>query len=354
MGEAYIVRRGGGSAGLNFRVIGGTTAPANPKENDIWVNTDVKIPNWAFCSEEPDAGEVSIDCAIGLETTYIAADGTETYYSASIVTEYIKLPDNTAKITVSNTDLETANMHHAFYTADKTLISTVERKKGETTYEVPTDAVYVRLTVYNSRDPMTFAATLGMEDGFVWFNVSTSSAAAFNALKKNSLWVYPLACQQYVSGAGVDKTAKTYQNGAWVDWTIYIYWLKNGSLTGSLASANNASVTDGLITINVSGYNNACFVIDAPQDLTGAKKLCVKAKVESLSSQYPPTFGIKTSATIDQAWASRGFAAEKQITATNSDFTAYTLELNKAFSGNHYFGFSGIAKITISEIWIEK
>lgn len=190
--------------------------------------------------------------------------------------------------------------------------------------------------------------------GMVWFQTGESSGAAMNVLKKNTLWVYPTMCYQYVSGAWVDKIAKTYQNGAWVDWTIYIYWLKNGNLTGNLASTYNASVVNGLISINVSAYNNACFVIDEPYDLTGAKKLCVKASVESLNSQFPPTFGIKTSATIDQAWASRGFATETQITATNPDFVTYTLELNKAFSGNHYFGYSGIAKITISEIWIEK
>lgn len=44
---------GGGGGGLNFKVVGGTTAPTSPKENTIWVNTSVTIPSWAFSATEP-------------------------------------------------------------------------------------------------------------------------------------------------------------------------------------------------------------------------------------------------------------------------------------------------------------
>ena len=37
---------GGGGAGLNFTIVGGTTRPSNPKENTIWVETDQKITSW--------------------------------------------------------------------------------------------------------------------------------------------------------------------------------------------------------------------------------------------------------------------------------------------------------------------
>lgn len=54
MSDAYIVRRGGGGAGgLNFKIVGGTTRPGNPKENTIWVVTDQKITGWVFSFEEP-------------------------------------------------------------------------------------------------------------------------------------------------------------------------------------------------------------------------------------------------------------------------------------------------------------
>ena len=44
---------GGGGGGLNFKVVGGTSQPVNPKENTIWVNTDTGISGWVFSAEEP-------------------------------------------------------------------------------------------------------------------------------------------------------------------------------------------------------------------------------------------------------------------------------------------------------------
>ena len=49
--------------GLNFEVVGGTTEPVNPKENTIWVNTDVEITGYCFSATQPEdmtEGEVWI------------------------------------------------------------------------------------------------------------------------------------------------------------------------------------------------------------------------------------------------------------------------------------------------------
>lgn len=43
-----------GGGGLNFRVIGGTSAPSNPNENTIWVNTATTITGWTFSASEPE------------------------------------------------------------------------------------------------------------------------------------------------------------------------------------------------------------------------------------------------------------------------------------------------------------
>ena len=45
----------GGGGGLNFKVVGGTTAPSNPKENMIWVNTSTKITSYIFSATKPTA-----------------------------------------------------------------------------------------------------------------------------------------------------------------------------------------------------------------------------------------------------------------------------------------------------------
>lgn len=54
MAEIFINRRGGASS-LNYRVVGGAEQPAAPKENTIWVQTDVPIPNHAFRMAAPSA-----------------------------------------------------------------------------------------------------------------------------------------------------------------------------------------------------------------------------------------------------------------------------------------------------------
>lgn len=43
----------GGTDALNFKVVGGTEQPVNPKENTVWVNTDTAISGWVFSPEEP-------------------------------------------------------------------------------------------------------------------------------------------------------------------------------------------------------------------------------------------------------------------------------------------------------------
>lgn len=52
MGNAFLYGNGG-TAALNFRVLGGTTQPQNPRENDIWVNTTVFIQRYSFNATQP-------------------------------------------------------------------------------------------------------------------------------------------------------------------------------------------------------------------------------------------------------------------------------------------------------------
>lgn len=45
---------GGGGGGLNFKVVGGTAAPSNPKGNMIWLNTSVPITGYYFSVTQPE------------------------------------------------------------------------------------------------------------------------------------------------------------------------------------------------------------------------------------------------------------------------------------------------------------
>lgn len=55
---------------LNFEVVG-NPKPQNPKENTIWLNTDVAIPSWTFDAVEPGSGaDGSAFIKIGKEGNY--------------------------------------------------------------------------------------------------------------------------------------------------------------------------------------------------------------------------------------------------------------------------------------------
>ena len=65
-------------------------------------------------------------------------------------------------------------------------------------------------------------------EGMVWFQIGTQSAVLFNALKKNGIILHPLRAKQYISGAWVTKTAKSYQGSAWLEWIADTYLYNNG------------------------------------------------------------------------------------------------------------------------------
>lgn len=141
----------------------------------------------------------------------------------------------------------------------------------------------------------TFSAAEPAEpsEGMVWIVTGATAAAQFNALKTNSITVYPLLARQYVSGAWADKTAKSYQGGEWVDWFFYIIdgeslceeitggWTAQGQpWTASLGKAESPSLTtnSGSITLSVSRLTYYCGIYYANNkiNLTNVRKLCIK------------------------------------------------------------------------------
>jgi hypothetical protein len=48
---------GGGGASLNFSVVGGLVPPNNPKENTIWIKTEVPFSEWLLSFEKPSNPE---------------------------------------------------------------------------------------------------------------------------------------------------------------------------------------------------------------------------------------------------------------------------------------------------------
>ena len=120
-------------------------------------------------------------------------------------------------------------------------------------------------------------------EGMVWFPSGSTSKAPFNALKKNSLWVFPVACQQYVSNEWVYRTTKTWQDGKWIGWEMYLYntgnqctdvtggWIRYG--TGGTVTFNN----DNIYLATLEDYSFGAVDTTNAIDLTGFATLKVTA-----------------------------------------------------------------------------
>lgn len=74
MGACFLYGNGGSGEKdrLKLRVLYGMTAPANPQENDVWLQTDVAILGWEFSDKKAGTvtwamptGFVYFDCAYG-------------------------------------------------------------------------------------------------------------------------------------------------------------------------------------------------------------------------------------------------------------------------------------------------
>lgn len=225
---------GGGGGSLNFKVVGGTSAPASPAENTIWVNTAADITGWAFSPAAPSSPK----------------------------------------------------------------------------------------------------------EGTVWLKTGLNSPVGFNAFKKNGLWVYPTACQQYVSGAWVAKTAKTYQSGAWVEW---LYWLYDtGSKKVELRDITSAlygtesTITWGDDAVELSVYGPSSFTVGVAMAATGLMDVSGYSKLNAYYESIDrasPKFSVSVSTAATPTTVENGLGSDHiavaSITEAKASAGVLTLDLSE-------------------------
>lgn len=186
-------------------------------------------------------------------------------------------------------------------------------------------------------------------EGMVWFSTGTASSVAFNALKENSVMVYPMSAKQYSGGAWVNVTAKSYLNGAWVDWFVW-----NGQLyqsgneftneTGGWYAANDASLTeitiasiarneDSMVLTVTGGRKSAMLASRKPIDLTDFDLVTFEGLLHpGTATTDKPAYGYLYA--CKDSGGSLTNAARADIKASK---TAQTITLNvSGLSGEHY------------------
>ena len=291
MGEAFITRRGGNNP-LNFNVVGGTSAPSNPKENTIWVNTDREITSWHFGPEEPNAYDIQCDKnadgsanATTLLSPHVLSDGE--------ILNFV-IPHSLTNITNWLVMADTYNSwyRYAIRNLDGTLPSKWEKgtKVGlRISYDSTSFGDYTFRTAY-----IVTYGSYTAEEGVVCIQTGTNSPVEFNALKKNGIQIYPLSAKQFIGGTGVVKTAKTYQGGAWQEWiptgALYFHgnkcvntsggwvargWVWGGSITNTIVPSVAFNADHMQITLGSGNLVAGAVEVVKDQDLTSVSKLTI-------------------------------------------------------------------------------
>ena len=226
----------------------------------------------------------------------------------------------------------------------------------------PSNPSYNTIWINTNTDITSYAfrttqPTTGAE-GMVWIKTASVSSAAFNAIKKNNITVYPVLCKQYISGSWIDKVAKIYQ-GKWIDWYVYLYnsgdecsavsggWTESGyaygntsiskdsnsiSISATYGDGGNASgnILYARNKIDITNYNTLCFDISN----VATQGSNIETAIIVLKNE-PDNTTVNFVASMD----STNIAASKIITETGE----ITLDIT-SLSGSYYIGIKTYAK----------
>lgn len=213
-------KHGGGGPGFNFRVLGGTAAPSSPKENDIWVNTDVKVDGWHFGADEPNVRDVKPIAANDphqLIAPYKLSEGDLlSFVIPATVTEIFEA----IRIYDPNTNKAYCVRSWAGASAEAWPVGM------KVSLRISNDLWPINGWGKDGTAYITGWGSFYHEAGEVWITTGASSSVPFNALKKNSIMAYPLSASQYIDGAWVKKSASMYKNGGWTVFSVvelYLY-----------------------------------------------------------------------------------------------------------------------------------
>ena len=388
MAQAFLHGNGGANP-LNFRVVGGAAAPANPRENTIWVNTDTPVTNYIFSKEDPNlldlqtwASEVNVVHGTKTYTkNSITLTATENdcytdYYSSN--TAAYRFPVVPGKTYVLSWEHTGSSGHvYLFPNGSGTgLVNTnSSSKKLELTAASGVTFVTFRVGVSTANKSATYSDITFCEKGVevrpgtVLIETGTYSDASFNALKKNSIRVYPLLAKQYINGSWTDKSAQSYRGGTWVGWIPYLYNTGDecDSLTGGWVSkewtySSGVNTSAGTQTIQRNadsiqfvkeGLKGGAFHTANKIDLNGVKTIKFEGSmpVESSGDEWHMIFGVWSDLNGSYAYDS----AVAKIATTSSGRTSFSLDVS-SLNGTYYVGFAkyDAGTITMKKLYLER
>lgn len=330
MGEG---RKKGGSDGgnpLNFKVVGGTTEPTNPKENTIWVYTHVGITSWHFGAEEPNV------CNITPHQTDMHL----------MYAPHVLHAGDILNFTVPNT---IGTLFEAITISDETGGFYRLRNIDGTALTSWNAGTKIGVVISNNNHPINGFDGVGTAylmsygsyyhaEGTVWISTGTSSPVAFNALQKNNITVYPISAKLFSGGMWWDAEAKNWQGGKWVDWwdgTLYDNGDEYVNVTGGWTYATNDNgyvLTKNATSMSMQSTGSVQVVAyhNYPVDIT-------RFKTVSLNVNYSDSHGGLHAHLV--AAKISGFNMGDNSVAKTEFRTSGMITLNvENLTGKHYIG----------------
>lgn len=197
-------------------------------------------------------------------------------------------------------------------------------------------------------------------EGMVWFPIGSSSPVAFNALKKNNIYICPMVAKQYINSEWTDKIAKTFINSNWADWTHYLY------NHGEMVPFSKWTAAQGLVEnkadhVLLSKSGNATPYLgwwtEDSVDLSGYKKLCaeVACTVELIANDFAAwkfKFGVFSAKLIGNLYVN---SSSNMIAGTGftGDTVKRVYEVDITDLTGGYVGIQGTGVAEVYKIWLE-
>lgn len=363
---------------LNFEVVGSDTAPENPKENTIWINTSTPITNWAISPDNPymDSVELLTD-EVERDTGkyWTQSSGKMAYIEdANWFTATVSLPYNTVSVTIPTRDTTSTSIYHWFWSEKLQEHSYVLRDANNFTYSVSSDTTSVLASIRITDACSIRANVNNAVNGDVW--ISTDTYANFsdrNEVTTNGMFFHLLRATQYIDGEWKTVEAKIWKNEKWVRCSNYIY--NNGKSVVSLCtkSAKISSTNSATgITPTVGTYSTNFWALVKKGSYTngasGVLYLYPKVDLTQASTLHARgTFVCDTNVSFPYlaVWDEIGSYANenrygyKPACSSAGEQLTTTVSLDvSSLSGEYYVGFCMLAQsatcsISVWEIWYD-
>lgn len=289
-----------GSANLNFNIVGGTIPPAKPKDNTIWVDTDVPIHHWSLNGKVPRkrSNNKNLFTYPYADTTKIVngitftdnGDGSITINGTATKAADFYLCrlqlDKGVFYTLKGLGVTGAGIHVAEYTESEWIHTPHVARKNDVTFNyaglqtanafmqcvliIEPGATFNNHVIYPQLEKGLLSTSFvkGDTTGQVWIHtLNSGGAVSFNAFKKNSLRENLNRLRQLSSIYGWEnKNAYIYQDEQWIQFSqaTDIAIMENGVLNPALITSfdngllldvgtgGDTGITSGYITTTAS------------------------------------------------------------------------------------------------------